>query len=212
VAKIIDFGIAKMTDIDRTSNLTQPLQVIGSLHYIAPERFKNEATDGRVDVFSTGAMLYLLLTGKLPFTGGEATAAYQIVNEAPTALGANIRDCPPALDGIVDQALAKNPDQRFATAEDFGDALHEVIEGVKKSRVFRLVDDAERLMVETRYEPALELLNEAIKLDPPNTQVLKLRKLVRDKQLQQKSALRLRDYIARAEEFLAAENYTDALA
>jgi serine/threonine-protein kinase len=212
VAKIIDFGIAKMIDVDRTSDLTQASQVIGSLHYIAPERFKNEAMDGRVDVFSTGVMLYLLLTGKLPFVGGEATAAYQIVNEAPTALGAHIRDYPPALDGIVDQALAKNPDQRFATAEDFGDALHEVIEDVKKSRISSLFDDAERLTMETRYDPALELLDEAIKLDPANTQVRKLRKLVRDKQVQQKNEMRLRDYIARAEEFLAVENYPDALA
>jgi serine/threonine-protein kinase len=212
MAKIIDFGIAKMVDLDRTTELTQTSQVIGSLHYIAPERFKNEAMDGRADVFSTGVMLYLLLTGKLPFAGGEVTAAYQIVNEAPTTLAVHIRDYPPALDDIMDQALAKNPEQRFATAEDFGDALHEVIEGLKKTRVFRLFDDAERLTMETRYEPALELLDEAIKLDPSNTQVRKLRKMVREHQERRKRSERVKDYVARAEGFLAVENYGDALA
>jgi tetratricopeptide (TPR) repeat protein/predicted Ser/Thr protein kinase len=212
IVKIIDFGIAKITDLEHTSELTQTSQIIGSLHYIAPERFKGEAADGRADVFSTGVMLYLLLTGKLPFVGGEATASYQIVNEAHTSLSLHIKDYPPALDAIMDQALAKDPEDRFATAEDFGDALHEVIEDLKKSRVFELFDDAERLTMESRYEPALELLDEAIKLDPANTQVRKLRRLVRENQERRRRAERAREYVVRADGFLAVENYTDALA
>jgi eukaryotic-like serine/threonine-protein kinase len=212
VAKIIDFGIAKIQSLDQTSGLTQTSQIIGSLHYIAPERFKGEAVDGRVDVFSAGVMLYLLLTGHLPFAGGEATASYRIVNEAHTSLATHIHDYPPALDAILDQALAKNPDDRYATAEDFADALHEVIEDLKKSRVFQLFDDAERLTTESRFAPALELLDEALKLDPANTQVRKLRKFVREHQERLKRAERLRDFISRADEALAIENYQDALA
>ena len=123
VAKTIDFGIAKITNVEQTSELTQVSQVIGSLHYIAPERFKAEAMDGRADIFSAGVILYLLLTGSLPFSGGEMTASYKIVNEAHIALGTHLKNYPPALDGILDQALAKNPDDRFSTAEDFADAL-----------------------------------------------------------------------------------------
>ena len=66
--------------------------------------------------------------------------------------------------------------------------------------------------METRYEPALELLDELIKLDPANTQVRKLRKFVRENQLRPKNTARLRDYISKAEELLAVENYADALA
>jgi serine/threonine-protein kinase len=211
VAKIIDFGIAKIQNLEQTSGLTQTSQIIGSLHYIAPERFKGEAIDGRVDVFSAGVMLYLLLTGHLPFAGGEATASYRIVNEAHTALGQHIRDYPPALDQIMDQALAKDPQDRYSTAEDFGDALHDVIEELKKSRVFQLVDDAERLNMESRFAPALELLDEALKLDPANTQARKLRRFVREHQERQKRAERLREIITRADEVLAAENYPEAL-
>ena len=211
VAKIIDFGIAKIQNLEQTSGLTQTSQIIGSLHYIAPERFKGEAIDGRVDVFSAGVMLYLLLTGHLPFAGGEATASYRIVNEAHTALGQHIHDYPPALDAIMDQALAKDPHDRYATAEDFADALHDVIEDLKKSRVYQLFDDAERLTTESRYAPALELLDEALKLDPANTQARKLRKLVREHQERQKRAERLREIITRADEVLTAENYPEAL-
>ena len=211
VAKIIDFGIAKIQNLDMTSGLTQTSQIIGSLHYIAPERFKGEAVDGRADIFSAGVMLYLMLTGHLPFGGSEATASYKIVNEAHTSLGAHMHNYPPALDGIMDMALAKSPFDRYASAEDFADALHEVIEELKRSRVFQLFDDAERLTTESRYAPALELLDEAIKLDPANTQVRKLRKLVREHQERLKRAERVREFTTQADAALAMGNYADAL-
>ena len=211
VAKIIDFGIAKIQNLDQTSGLTQTSQIIGSLHYIAPERFKGEAVDGRADIFSAGVMLYLMLTGHLPFGGGEATASYKIVNEAHTSLGVHIHNYPPALDAIMDQALAKSPFDRYPTAEDFADALHEVIEDLKKSRVFQLFDDAERLTTESRYAPALELLDEAIKLDPANTQVRKLRKFVREHQERLRRAERTREVIGQADQALAMGNFQDAI-
>ncbi len=211
VAKIIDFGIAKIQEPGGNAALTQTSQILGSLYYIAPERFKGEASDGRVDIFSAGVMLFKLLTGKEPFTGGEATASYKIVNEAHSSLGAYLQDYPPALDGILEKALAKNPDDRYLVAEDFADALHEVIEELKKGRVFQLFDDAERLAAESRYAPALELLDEAIRLDPANTQARKLRKLVREHQDRIKRADRLREFTSRADEALASENYDEAL-
>jgi serine/threonine-protein kinase len=212
VAKIIDFGIAKIQDTDGKTGLTQTSQVIGSLLYIAPERFKGGPIDGRVDIFSAGVMLFKLLTGVEPFTGGEITASYKIVNEAHTALGVYLREYPPALDEIVEKSLAKNPDDRYSTGEDFADALHEVIEDLKRSRVSVLFNDAERLATESRFPPALELLDEAIKLDPANTQVRKLRKFVREHQERAKRAERLREYTIRADEALLAGNFEGALA
>jgi serine/threonine-protein kinase len=211
VAKIIDFGIAKLTNLDVTRGLTQTQQIIGSLHYIAPERFRGETIDGRADIFSAGVMLYLLLTGHLPFGGSEVTASYKIVNEAHSSLKEHIHDYPPALDGIMDKALAKDPYDRYSTAEDFAEALDEVIEELKKSRVGVLFDDAERLAAESRYAPALELLDEAIRLDPNNTQVKKLRKLLREHQDRQKRAERTREFSNQADAALAVGNYTEAL-
>ena len=212
VAKIIDFGIAKIQDSGHTTGLTQTSQVIGSLHYIAPERFKGGPIDRRVDIFSAGVTLFKLLTGEEPFTGGEATASYKILNEAHTSLSAYLQEYPPELDDILEKALAKNPEDRYYSGEDFADALHEVIEDLKRSRVARLFDDAERLTTESRFAPALELLDEAVKLDPANTQARKLRKFVREHQLRIKRAERLRECTIRADEALSTGNFDDALA
>ncbi len=211
VAKIIDFGIAKLQDDDPNSGLTKASQLIGSLHYIAPERFYGGNIDGRVDIFSAGVTLFKLLTGKEPFTGGEATASFKIMNEAHSSLSAFLHDYPPALDEIVEKSLAKNPDDRYQTGEDFSDALHEVIEELKRTRVTELFSDAERLTTERRFAPALELLDEAIKLDPSNTQARKLRKFVREHQERIRRAERLRECLLKSDEALLSGNFDEAL-
>lgn len=211
VAKIIDFGIAKLQDDDPNSGLTKASQLIGSLHYIAPERFYGGNIDGRVDIFSAGVTLFKLLTGKEPFTGGEATASFKIMNEAHTSLSAFLHDYPPALDEIVEKSLAKSPDDRYQTGEDFADALHEIIEELKRTRVTELFSDAERLTTERRFAPALELLDEAIKLDPSNTQARKLRKFVREHQERIRRAERLRECLLKSDEALLSGNFEEAL-
>lgn len=210
VAKIIDFGIAKFQD-DEGSGLTKASQLIGSLHYIAPERFWGGTVDGRADIFSAGVTLFKLLTGAEPFAGGEATASFKIMHEAHAPLSAYLHDYPPALDEVVTKSLAKNPEDRYQTGEDFADALHDVVEELKRTRVSELFDDAERLTTERRYVPALELLDEAIRLDPSNTQARKLRKLVREHQDRIRRAERLREYLLRADEALVSGNFDEAL-
>jgi predicted Ser/Thr protein kinase len=211
VSKIIDFGIAKVQDGEGKAGLTQTSAVIGSLHYIAPERFKGGPIDGRVDIFSAGVTLFKLLTGEEPFTGGEATASYKIVNEAHSSLANYLHDYPPVLDEVIAKSLAKNPEDRYSTGEDFADALHDVIEDLKRTRVAELFDDAERLTTESRYAPALELLEEAAKLDPANTQVRKLRKFVREHQERLRRAERLRECTLKADEAMLAGNFEEAL-
>jgi serine/threonine-protein kinase len=210
-AKIIDFGIAKLQDDDASTGLTKASQLIGSLYYIAPERFYGGKVDGRVDIFSAGVTLFKLLTGKEPFTGSEATASFKIMNESHTSLRSYLQDYPPALDEIVEKSLAKSPDDRYQTGEDFADALHEVIEELKRSRVSELFNDAERLTTERRFAPALELLDEAIKLDPANTQARKLRKFVREHQERIRRAERLRDCLRKSDEALLSGNYEETL-
>jgi serine/threonine-protein kinase len=211
VARIIDFGIAKVQDDAPGSDLTKASQLIGSLHYIAPERFWGGAIDGRVDLFSAGVTLFKLLTGTEPFVGGEATASFKIMNEAHSQLSAYLHDYPPVLDEIIAKSLAKNPEDRYRTGEDFADALHEVMEDLKRSRVSELFNDAERLATERRFAPALELLEEAIKLDPSNTQARKLRKFVREHQERIRRAERLRECLLRGDEALLSGNFEEAL-
>ena len=70
-AKIVDFGIARVQSSNAETGLTRTGNVIGTIHYIAPERLMGQPFDGRSDIFSTGVMLYLLLAGQLPFVWGR---------------------------------------------------------------------------------------------------------------------------------------------
>jgi serine/threonine-protein kinase len=208
-AKIIDFGLAKHKD-DLNLGLTKPSQLIGSLDYIAPERFYGGNVDGRVDIFSAGVTLFKLLTRTEPLTGDEATASFKM-NESHTSLGDLLRDYPPALDEIVQKSLSKNPADRYQTGEDFADALHQVIGDLKRNRVTELFKHAESLTNGSRFAPALELLDEAIRLDPVNTQARKLRKFVREHQERIRRAERLRAHLLKSDEALLSGNLDEAL-
>jgi len=74
-AKIVDFGIARVQSSNAETGLTRTGNVIGTIHYIAPERLRGQPFDGRSDIFSTGVMLYLLLAGALPFSGEDMTVS-----------------------------------------------------------------------------------------------------------------------------------------
>ena len=117
--KISDFGIARI----ESSTLTHAGSMIGTPSYMSPEQFRGEIVDGRSDVFSAGIVLYQLLTGVRPFVGSASTVMQQILNLQPAppsqvlpALGAHF-------DQVVARAIAKNPAERFASAQAFHDAL-----------------------------------------------------------------------------------------
>lgn len=121
--KISDFGIART----ESSQVTRVNAVVGSPGYIAPEQYTGGAQDCRVDVFAAGVLLYQLLTGTLPFSGSDEKIMYQIVYEPHEPLTQRSGD--PALaayEPILSQALAKDPAQRFASAEAFLEALKDV--------------------------------------------------------------------------------------
>src|SRR5277367_2237955 len=114
-AKIVDFGIARVQSAGVEGGLTRTGNVIGTIHYIAPERLKGQPFDGRSDIFATGVMLYLLLTGELPFKGEDMTVLQKLVNEPHPPLATYLQGYPPQLDAIVEKALTKDPEQRYAT-------------------------------------------------------------------------------------------------
>jgi serine/threonine protein kinase len=117
--KITDFGIARI----ESAGLTQITMLLGSPGYIAPERYTGEAPDRRVDIFSCGVLLYHLLTGRSPFPGTEAEVMYKVLHSDPTAPSQTTAAPPRYFDDIVAKALAKRPDDRYATARQFRDVL-----------------------------------------------------------------------------------------
>lgn len=118
--KITDFGIART----ESSNLTRNSSVIGSPGYIAPEQYIGREVDRRVDVFSSGVLLYQVLSGVTPFAGTDEAIMYKIVYEPHQPLSKVLGDAAFApFDAVLDRALAKDPAQRYPTAMAMRTAL-----------------------------------------------------------------------------------------
>ena len=127
--KIADFGIARID----SSELTQLGTVMGTLGYMSPEQLMGQKLDLRTDIFSCGILLYELLTGESAFASTNNSATmYKIVHtELPPA--SKIRPTVPAsFDQVLDKALAKNPDDRFGSAQEFAQAITAIIQGDSK--------------------------------------------------------------------------------
>jgi serine/threonine-protein kinase len=115
-----DFGISRLD----TSALTLAGSVLGTPSYMSPEQCRGEPVDARSDLFSTGVVLYELLSGTRPFTGRDATEiAVQVVSRPPPELGAMRPELPASLAAVVRRALAKEPEQRFQSAAEMASAL-----------------------------------------------------------------------------------------
>jgi beta-lactam-binding protein with PASTA domain/predicted Ser/Thr protein kinase len=116
--KVMDFGIARAVT-SGTSTMTQTSAVIGTAQYLSPEQARGESVDARSDVYSTGCLLYELLTGQPPFTGDSpVSVAYQHVREDPVPPSQVNPDVTPTIDSIVLKAMAKNPANRYQSAGD----------------------------------------------------------------------------------------------
>src|SRR5437868_2351705 len=114
--KVTDFGIARAGTSD---GLTQTGSVMGTATYFSPEQAQGLPVDGRSDVYSLGVVLYEMVTGVAPFTGDSPVAvAYKHVREDAVAPSQRNPDVPPDLERIILTALAKDPNNRYQTAED----------------------------------------------------------------------------------------------
>ncbi len=130
-AKLADFGVARISDPDRQSTgATQVGTMVGTPAYMSPEQIQGLKIDRRTDIFSAGVILYQFLTGKKPFSGGAWTMAKMILQEDPQT-PSTIAPVSPDYDQIVFRALAKNPDNRYQSADEFGRALQDVLKGKK---------------------------------------------------------------------------------
>src|SRR4051794_40246396 len=127
--KVMDFGIARAVT-GTAATMTQTAAVIGTAHYLSPEQARGEHVDARSDVYSTGCLLYELLTGGPPFSGDSAVAvAYQHVREEPVPPSRIEPDVSPSVDAIVLKAMAKNPANRYQTAGEMRADIERALAG-----------------------------------------------------------------------------------
>jgi eukaryotic-like serine/threonine-protein kinase len=118
--KVTDFGIARITDTQRTRTGL----ILGTPAYMSPEQLSGQSLDGRTDLFSFGVMLYQLLSGYLPFQADNMTTLmYRIIHEPPVPLSSYRSDLSAEWLELVDRLLAKSPDERFSSGEELVQAL-----------------------------------------------------------------------------------------
>ena len=127
--KVMDFGIARAVS-DSSATLAHTNGIVGTAQYFSPEQARGETVDLRSDLYSTGVLLYEMLTGRPPFTGETAVSvAYQHVSEVaptPSTINPNISS---AIDSVVMKALAKDRVARFQSASEFRTALIASVSG-----------------------------------------------------------------------------------
>ena len=121
--KIADFGIARI----ESSQLTVAGTVMGTPSYMSPEQFQGQTVDLRSDLFSCGVILYQFLTGEKPFVGTLASIMFKVLREQPLPPSALNAALAPAWDRVVEKAIAKNPDDRFQSAQAFAAAIRELL-------------------------------------------------------------------------------------
>jgi eukaryotic-like serine/threonine-protein kinase len=128
--KVTDFGIARALGGDAEATMTQTGMVIGTAAYLSPEQAQGNPVDARSDVYSLGCVLHEALTGDAPFSGDTPLSiAYKHVRETPERASAVNSDVPEALDAIVMKAMSKNPDNRYANANEMAEDLDRFLAG-----------------------------------------------------------------------------------
>jgi YVTN family beta-propeller protein len=126
---VVDFGIARPID-GRHTPLTNTGVTIGTLHYMAPERFVGRDVDGRADIYSLACVLHECLTGAPPFSGKDLPALmYAQLHSGPPEASSLVEGIPPALDAVIAFGMAKDPKDRFPSAGALAAAAREALLG-----------------------------------------------------------------------------------
>ncbi len=207
-AKIIDFGIACLGQ----SRNTRTGLITGSYHYMSPEQISGAELDGRSDIFSTGVVLYQLLTRTLPFAGNTiAETLQQVIANTPPPLNQFLKEYPSRLDHVLAQALAKNRADRYQTASEFALDLTEIEEELKRGFFGSYLERAEAFLTEGEYERAKQEIVRVLDVDSQHERANDLMRKVQRANARRQRKTRALNLRVRAEEALKLNRLDEAM-
>src|SRR3954452_12351166 len=132
-ARICDFGLAR--HVSSVSSLTGDRGFVGTIDYVPPEQIAGEAIDARADVYALGCVLFECLTGERPFPrDSELSVVFAHLNEPPPRVSDVRPELPAAFDSVFRKALAKSPDERYATCGELARAARAALHGIEARR------------------------------------------------------------------------------
>jgi eukaryotic-like serine/threonine-protein kinase len=173
--KIFDFGIAHVGVGDQS--VTKTGQIIGTPPYMSPEQINGKIIDARSDLFSLGVVLYQLCADHLPFQGDSPPSTFlKILYEPPAPLKTYLSSFSPEFDAIIERALAKDPIERYGSADEFALDLGHVLKDLREEVVGRLMREVGELLERAELPKAKDLLLQVLRTDPqhvPATQTLR---------------------------------------
>ncbi|MGC1416132.1 MAG: protein kinase [Candidatus Acidiferrum sp.] len=209
VVKVVDFGIARLTDM----SMTQPNMMIGSRAYMSPQQYKGERADARSDIWALGVSLYELLAYRRPFTGdSEAELMFHIIYEKPEDLLSLSPECTEELVPIVNKMLEKKSDDRYQTMEDVLHAIEPIWKIAQQATVSGLLADCKELVVAKDLQRAQALLRKALHIDVGNSQAKSMLEKVSVELRRSEIQPRLEEHLGRGEGFLKAGKLREAKA
>jgi eukaryotic-like serine/threonine-protein kinase len=209
VVKVVDFGIARLTDM----SMTQPNMMIGSRAYMSPQLYKGERADARSDIWAVGVSLYELLAFKRPFTGdSEAELMFHIIYEKPEDLQGLSPECTEELAPIVDKMLEKKSEDRYQSMEDVLHAIEPIWKAAQQATVSGLLTDCQQLVQAKDLQRAQALLRKALHIDVGNSQAKSMLEKVSVELRRTEIQPRLEEHISRASGFLKAGQLREAKA
>ncbi len=141
LAKVLDFGLAKLREGSELSELTSQGAVVGTPYFMSPEQVRGDSVDNRSDIYSLGALMYRALTGVYPFQGSSPMAVFaKHLTENPVAPCDIDESVPPGMSEIVMKALRKDPGERYQRIEDLQTAVVEQLQELGTSGIETLLD------------------------------------------------------------------------
>ena len=159
IAKVCDFGLAKLRETTESNDVTSHGAVVGTPYYMSPEQIRGEDVDARTDIYALGGVIYKLLTGSPPFTGQNPMAVFaRHLTEEPMPPSKRMPDMgiPRSMDDIVMRALAKRREDRYSRIEEMQSDLIDVLRAGNVSSVEMLVDSSELRSLQQKGSAALE--------------------------------------------------------